>query len=90
MDVIEVGQYWEMYRRQYHDKCFTWVLSCREFLITIKFKIAATASASSAGYSQGNRVSPGVVVGTYSSSDHGDGIFPDLNRVGIIILSSFS
>ncbi|WMV33020.1 hypothetical protein MTR67_026405 [Solanum verrucosum] len=49
----------------------------------------ATASASSAGYSQGNRVSPGVVVGTYSSSDHGDGIFPDLNRIVTAVLGSF-
>ncbi|KAJ8558525.1 hypothetical protein K7X08_034054 [Anisodus acutangulus] len=49
----------------------------------------ATASASSAGYSQGNRVSPGVVVGTYSSSEHGDGIFPDLNRIVTAVLGSF-
>lgn len=47
------------------------------------------ASASSAGYSQGSRVSPGVVVGTYSSSDHGDGIFPDLNRIVTAVLGSF-
>lgn len=49
----------------------------------------ATASASSAGHSQGNRVSPGVVVGTYSSSEHGHGIFPDLNRIITAMLGSF-
>ncbi|TMW93438.1 hypothetical protein EJD97_011687 [Solanum chilense] len=49
----------------------------------------ATASASNAGYSQGNRVSPDMVVGTYSSSDHGDGIFPDLNRIVTAVLGSF-
>ncbi|KAF3656405.1 hypothetical protein FXO38_14166 [Capsicum annuum] len=52
----------------------------------IKFKIAATASASRAGYSQGNRVSPGVVVGY--SSEHGGGIFPDLNRIVAAVLGS--
>ncbi|KAM3233736.1 ubiquitin-like domain-containing protein CIP73 isoform X1 [Capsicum annuum] len=46
----------------------------------------ATASASRAGYSQGNRVSPGVVVGY--SSEHGGGIFPDLNRIVAAVLGS--
>ncbi|CAN4101660.1 unnamed protein product [Withania somnifera] len=48
----------------------------------------ATASASSAGYSQGNRINPGVVVGTYTSSEHGHGVFPDLNRIITAMLGS--
>ncbi|XP_009789081.1 ubiquitin-like domain-containing protein CIP73 [Nicotiana sylvestris] len=48
-----------------------------------------TASASSSGHIQGNRVGPGVVVGTYNLSEHGDGTFPDLNRIISAVLGSF-
>ncbi|KAK4349202.1 hypothetical protein RND71_031957 [Anisodus tanguticus] len=47
------------------------------------------ASASSSGHVQGNRVGPGVVVGTYNLSEHGDGAFPDLNRIISAVLGSF-
>lgn len=51
-------------------------------------KTVGTASASSSGHIQGNRVGPGVVVGTYNLSEHGDGTFPDLNRVGMLLIFS--
>ncbi|OIT19051.1 PREDICTED: large proline-rich protein BAG6-like [Nicotiana attenuata] len=51
--------------------------------------LQGTASASSSGHIQGNRVGPGVVVGTYNLSEHGDGTFPDLNRIISAVLGSF-
>lgn len=42
---------------------------------------AATDPTSSTGNDLGNRVGPGVVVGTFNISEQGDGGFPDLNRV---------
>ncbi|XP_059280704.1 ubiquitin-like domain-containing protein CIP73 [Lycium ferocissimum] len=47
------------------------------------------ASASSSRHVQGNRVGPGIVVGTYNLFEHGDGAFPDLNRIISAVLGSF-
>ncbi|XP_011081507.1 uncharacterized protein LOC105164545 isoform X1 [Sesamum indicum] len=43
----------------------------------------------SAGNNPGNRVGPGMVVGTFNISEPGDGAFPDLNRIVSAVLNSF-
>ncbi|KAL0372257.1 UNVERIFIED_CONTAM: Ubiquitin-like domain-containing protein CIP73 [Sesamum calycinum] len=50
---------------------------------------AATDPASSTGLNRGNRVGPGMVVGTFNISEQGDGAFPDLNRIVSAVLNSF-
>ncbi|XP_011078367.1 ubiquitin domain-containing protein DSK2a-like isoform X1 [Sesamum indicum] len=50
---------------------------------------AATDPASSTGLNLGNRVGPGMVVGTFNISEQGDGAFPDLNRIVSAVLNSF-
>ncbi|KAK6118368.1 hypothetical protein DH2020_047939 [Rehmannia glutinosa] len=49
----------------------------------------ATDPISSTGHNSGNRVGPGVMVGTFNISDQGDGAFPDLNRIVSAVLNSF-
>ncbi|KAL2525734.1 Ubiquitin-like superfamily protein [Abeliophyllum distichum] len=53
------------------------------------FDHAATDPTSSTGNNPGNRVGPGVVVGTFNISEQGDGAFPDLNRIVSTVLNSF-
>ncbi|CAA3021311.1 ubiquitin domain-containing DSK2a-like isoform X1 [Olea europaea subsp. europaea] len=53
------------------------------------FDHAATDPTSSTGNDLGNRVGPGVVVGTFNISEQGDGGFPDLNRIVSTVLNSF-
>ncbi|KAL0330571.1 UNVERIFIED_CONTAM: Ubiquitin-like domain-containing protein CIP73 [Sesamum radiatum] len=43
----------------------------------------------STGNNPGNRVGPGMVVGTFNISEPGDGAFPDLNRIVSAVLNSF-
>ncbi|PIN24017.1 Ubiquitin-like protein [Handroanthus impetiginosus] len=50
---------------------------------------AATDPTSSTGQNPGNRVGPGMVVGTFNISEQGDGTFPDLNRILSVVLNSF-
>ncbi|KAI3467987.1 hypothetical protein Pfo_024650 [Paulownia fortunei] len=49
----------------------------------------AIDTASSTSSNPGNRVGPGMLIGTFNISEPGDGAFPDINRIVSSVLNSF-
>ncbi|KAL0311739.1 UNVERIFIED_CONTAM: Ubiquitin-like domain-containing protein CIP73 [Sesamum radiatum] len=63
---------------------------CAAGYLNIKLLVfGAGDTTASTGNNPGNRVGPGMVVGTFNISEPGDGAFPDLNRIVSAVLNSF-
>ncbi|KAL0394300.1 UNVERIFIED_CONTAM: Ubiquitin-like domain-containing protein CIP73 [Sesamum latifolium] len=63
---------------------------CAAGYLNIKLLVfGAGDTTASTGNNPGNRVGPGMVVGTFNISEPGDGAFPDLNRIFSAVLNSF-